>query len=282
MQPQNSKPQIPVVTIALFNVFLSITVLSPPVRARSLFSQNQGWGDRNASSSIDFIANWLKTFKDDGSPPPQTTTSTGTHALDRIYFEDPFEGDGRPGGNTGQGSRGNCLIVAPHLTALMPATNIGKTVDGHPTFWFYVPNETSSAINATFILLDEDQKPVLEEPISIPLSGTPGLVSVTLPETAEKLEIDRTYHWFFEIECDADNPSENPRVDGWVERVDPIPGIEPDDYIAYADNGIWYNALTPLARMRQQNPQNPTLQRDWEDLLKAVGLESLADVAISD
>jgi Domain of Unknown Function (DUF928) len=195
-----------------------------------------------------------------------------------------FEGDGqtRDENSTAAASRGRCPMLPAQLTALIPITNEGRTVDGHPTFWFYVSYDTNVVNRATFILLDAEQNYVLPEPISIPLSGTPGLVSVTLPASTKELEVDQKYHWFFELECDAENPSDNYRIDGWVQRVAPIPGIEPDDYIAYAEHGIWYNALTPLARMRQQDGQNATLQNDWEDLLKAVQLEYLTDVSIAD
>jgi Domain of Unknown Function (DUF928) len=233
-------------------------------------------------------------------PPTESGNPSGSSnplSIDRyLRWAQLFEGDGQPGGTRRSGgSRGNCSINEnlPPLTALIPERDLelpveentksvfGKTVDGHPTFWFYVPYNASSEMYATFVLLD-GEKPVLEKPLSISLSGTPGLVSITLPASATELEIDKDYRWFFELECDAENPSENPRVDGWVQRVAPIPGIEPDDYIAYADRGIWYNALTPLARMRQQDGQNATLQKDWEDLLKAVELESFIDVSVVD
>jgi len=263
-----------------------------------------------SGSGIAFPVSVLAQTLPESESSSPTDSEPGTQEIERyLRWQQSFGSYGKPGssGTGSAGSRGDCLnpntpltVLIPDLTPEMTSENyprlmgdptdkndnktilLGKTVDGYPTFWFYVPYETSSAINATFMLLEEDQMPVLEEPILIPLSGTPGLVSVTLPETAKELEIGGIYHWFFEVECDADDPSKNPREDGWVERVAPIPSIEPDDYIAYADNGIWYNALTPLVRMRQQNPQNPTLQQDWEDLLKAVGLESLTDVAISD
>lgn len=269
---------------------LMAIAFSPKVLAQSLSANDKNENAQlldgsisSVKSPIDFVTHWLKSFEGDGSTNAEGQIPLATYVR-YLRWANVFEGDGQTlaGDRQGGGSRGDDLIMASHLNALIPKTNLGTTVDGHPTFWFHVPYGTNMVNHATFRLLDEDQNSVLTAPISVSFSGTPGLVSVTLPTTEKKLEIGQKYHWFFELECDADNPSKNPRVNGWVQRVAPIPGIEPDDYIAYAEQGIWYNALTPLARMRQQNGLNLTLQNDWVDLLKAVDLESLVDVSIAD
>lgn len=259
---------------------------SPKVFARSPSNSNENSqlspGDLPSfKSPIERIIDGLKVFDSDGTPDAKNQVGGGTYVQNSPGFEE----DGRPGNATSQGSRSNCpainLPLDLALSALIPKTNLGKTVDGHPTFWFYIPYPARVIQKAEFMLLDENQNPVWEQTLSIPLSGTPGLVNVTLPATVKELEIDREYHWFFELQCNSENPSSNPRVDGWVKRVAPIPGIEPNDYIAYTEQGIWYNALTSLIQMRQQDMQNPTRQQDWEALLKAVGLESLIDVPLS-
>ncbi|WP_257236222.1 DUF928 domain-containing protein [Nostoc sp. 'Peltigera malacea cyanobiont' DB3992] len=48
------------------------------------------------------------------------------------------------------------------------------------------------------------------------------------------------------------------------------------EYIAYSANNIWYDALTNLGQLRQANPQNATINKDWVDLLNAVGLQDFA------
>jgi hypothetical protein len=44
----------------------------------------------------------------------------------------------------------------------------------------------------------------------------------------------------------------------------------------YAANGIWHDALTNLAQLRQTNPEDAALMADWESLLKSVNLEAIA------
>jgi Domain of Unknown Function (DUF928) len=268
---------------------LTAICIAPEVLAQSLLTDGQKSHFNPGSiprlkSQINFISNWLELFGGDGRNRAEGNTGTGTYALNDL----DFSGDGRPGdrkggaSRTGEESLGNCPMLASDLTALIPETNLGLTVDGHPTFWFYVPYDTQDVSYATFMLLDEEQNQVLAAPISVPLSGVPGVIGVTLPASSKELEMDQEYHWYFTLECNSKEASSNPHVHGWVKRIAPIAGIEPNDYIAYGEHGIWYNALTSLVRMRQQDGQNLTVQQDWADLLKAVQLESLTNVSIVD
>jgi len=49
-----------------------------------------------------------------------------------------------------------------------------------------------------------------------------------------------------------------------------------DRVIIYAKAGIWYDALSNLAELRRRNPNDPTVIRDWQELLKSVGMEKIA------
>ena len=203
-----------------------------------------------------------------------------------------FEGDGRPqpGNRRGGASRGNCPPTQPPLTALIPATNLGLTTQEDPTLWFYIPYNSTDIRQAELMLLDENQRPVLEKPMKVQLSGTPGIIGVTLPSTAKPLELEREYHWFFELVCDSENPSNNPRVDGWIKRVQPsselIAQLENNQteksYLVYAENGIWYDALTRIIEVMRVNPTDSTLTNDWSDLLESVGLGELISTPMTD
>ena len=203
-----------------------------------------------------------------------------------------FDGDGRPkpGSRRGGASRGDCPPIQPPLTALIPETNLGLTTKEYPTLWFYIPYNPAEIGQAELMLLDENKRPALEKPISVELSGTPGIVGVTLPSTAKPLEPEREYQWFFELVCDSENPSNNPRVDGWIKRVQlgqELNGqlennqTEPS-YLAYAENGIWYDALTGLIRTLRVKPSDSTLTNSWSDFLESVGLEELRETPVTD
>ncbi|WP_413160429.1 DUF928 domain-containing protein [Capilliphycus salinus ALCB114379] len=201
-----------------------------------------------------------------------------------------FDGDGRPGNRQGGSSRGNCPPTQPTLTALIPEKNLGLSTKEHPTFWFYIPYNSTDIPEAELMLLDENQRPVLEKPMKVQLSGTPGIVGVTLPSTAKPLELEQEYHWFFELNCDSENPSNNPRVDGWIKRVKPSSQlmnqlehnqIKPR-YLVYIENGIWYDALTNLIGMMRVNASDSTLKNDWSNLLESVELKELLETSITD
>lgn len=194
-----------------------------------------------------------------------------------------FSAEGRPGRRKGGGSRSPCLRrMNPPLTALMPETNWGKTVAERPTFLFYVPYSSQEAPLGEFVLQDEKRNVVLRTSFTLP--GTPGFVSLNIPPSAAPLEINKWYRWFFKLYCQPQKLSAPVFVQGWVQRSLLTPELEsqlkaatPPEYIVYATNLIWYDALARLAELRLTRPSNATLEQDWADLLslRGVGLEHL-------
>ncbi|WP_264197015.1 DUF928 domain-containing protein [Microseira wollei] len=146
-----------------------------------------------------------------------------------------------------------------------------------PTFWFYVPYSAQEAPLGEFILQEEEGKDVYRTSFTLP--GNPGFVSVTLPPTATVLEINKSYRWYFKLYCSEQKSSGSIFVEGWVQRVELTPVLEqqlkaasPQEYIVYANNLIWYDAIANLAKLRLQNPSNSTLDREWNNLLQLRGI----------
>lgn len=204
--------------------------------------------------------------------------------LSQMAKQKPFDfsGDGRPGRRAGGGSRSPCPSVDPPLTALIPATNWGKTVVERPTFWAYVPYSPQAVPVGEFSLQDEKGRDVYRTPLTLP--KTPGLVSFSIPPTAAPLEINQWYRWYFKLYCQPQKLSTPVFVQGWVQRVELAPALEsqlkattPQEYTAYATNLIWYDALSRLAEMRFTNPSDAALKQDWAKLLssRGIGLEHL-------
>jgi peptidoglycan hydrolase-like protein with peptidoglycan-binding domain len=213
---------------------------------------------------------------------------------------------GAPGQREAAGTRaGRCPTVDSALTALVPATQEtlaqGKgrtsaltpaesvsalTLAEYPSFWFYVPYSPDALHSASFVLLDDKDNYVYKTTLT--LSETPGIVSFRLPSTAEPLEIGKPYRWYFLIPCDPQNPSRSVFVNGWVQRVAPIPALmsqletaTPRERVAlYAAAGIWHEAQTILAELRRTYPQNAAIAADWSALLQSIGLEELAQKPI--
>ena len=117
------------------------------------------------------------------------------------------------------------------------------------------------------------------EPITFTLTKTPGIVQVQVPYLLAK---DTFYRWSFAVVCDADRPSRNPVVSGWVRRVEPDSGVvqklkkvkQPERVATiYAKAGLWYDALTLLAKHRDANPQTAAA---WQELLRSQQLETVS------
>ncbi len=193
---------------------------------------------------------------------------------------------GRPGGRKGTGSRGSCPHVDEPLTALVPTSKLALAVEEHPTFWFYVPYKSQDVKSGEFSLQDEAHNDIYRTSFTLP--GKPGVVSFKLPSTVS-LKINNKYHWYFKLYCTPQKSSAPIFVDGLVQRVVLKPeltsllksAIAPRERIAlYAKSGIWYTAATELAKLRLAEPQNATLDNDWANLLRDVGLENLVQEPI--
>lgn len=221
---------------------------------------------------------------------------------------------GRPDGSTRRsgGTRGGgCPHRGQPLTALVPITQstsseaqsltlektssqtvlgvtftaLGLTVAEHPTFWFFVPYQLTSAYSIEFILQDENGKDVYQTKFTE--SGVePGIVGFQLPPTAPSLVVNKMYNWFFLIHCNSIEPD---HVAGWVRRVELNPSLQtqlqqatPQQSVAlYTKSGIWYEAVTALAEQLRKNPEDATLKEQWTKLLQSVNLEAIAQKPIT-
>jgi hypothetical protein len=209
-------------------------------------------------------------------------------------FEQPnLPRNGAPTGRrrAGAGRNPECPNSLTRFTALVPGNGgksiLASTIAENPTFWFYVPDLPETARSAEFVLQVQDGKDVqniYRRPLT--LSGKPGIISITLPAQPQyylKAE-QKYYHWYFHIYCsDPEKTSDNFYVDGFLEKQvltqaldSQLKAAKPKEYIAYSVNNIWYDALTNLGQLRRANPQDATLNKDWVDLLNAVGLQDIA------
>ena len=228
-------------------------------------------------------------------PPPSSIGEpkrVAIGAASRLHFVDPpLPPTGVPAGGhpLGTGSRcTECPTVTLPLTALVPEEKLSqgkavwaRTVNEHPTFWFYVPYSPASLHHVEFVLQDGEDD-VYRTLVTLP--QTPGIVSLRLPSTLKPLEIGRNYHWFLKTYFALQKPSAPDYVDGWVQRVALSPIVTarlkattPQERVAlYANNGIWYDALTVLAELRLVHPEDATLKVEWNDLLHSIGLTAIA------
>lgn len=182
----------------------------------------------------------------------------------------------------------------PNLTLLVPdlkpeeSSPWGLTIYEFTTFFGYIP-ETSASQGELQIWEPKKRGKRLVYSMNFDLPERPGIVSISLSDGAPPLEVGKQYQWSLTIVCDADNRSNNPTADGWIERVEPSPRLADilenarpiKLYALYAEEGLWYDALASLAEMRRHRPDEANLA-DWKELLRSAGLTELLEKPLRD
>lgn len=166
--------------------------------------------------------------------------------------------------------------------------HLSLTLDSNPTLFFYVPPGLGSNVELTLYQFDvegdRDTEAVYTAEIPIPDKG--GLLSHQLPAGEYQLEEGQMYHWYVVIPCESTGLAEYDFSDGFIERTNAanlpvdlnarLATIDPRDRLAlgdaYADAGVWHEALYYLAQARNADPNNPEIQARWESLLNAANL----------
>ncbi|WYL99798.1 MAG: DUF928 domain-containing protein [Gloeotrichia echinulata CP02] len=183
-----------------------------------------------------------------------------------------FKGRKHKGKQSSGGSRPDCPVPKDEkrkLTALIPTSNWGKTTQGNPTLWFYVPYSPDQIKYGNFVLQDKNGEH--EQRIKFNLPNTPGFVSFTLPKELELKEVGLEQQWFFELYCD---PNKSPAdVHGWIEKIEVSNTLQTlldssaNKYKIYEENGIWYDTISDLFSLKP-NQSPPELNFWKEQLLK--------------
>lgn len=214
----------------------------------------------------------------------------------------PFQG--QPSGRRrGGASRNECPISAKPLTALVPGVEetsnknsksfLASTVTEYPTFWVYVPVSSTKERSGEFVVQNEAGVEIYRNSLTLPKQA--GTIGLRLPKNSKyALKTNKTYHWYFKLFCDGEGAvpqdSQNEKyiyVDASIERValsdrlgSQSTKIASRDYITYAENNLWYDAIEHLAKLRLTKPQEQIYQQDWGKLLTASGLSDLVEEPI--
>jgi hypothetical protein len=117
-----------------------------------------------------------------------------------------------------------------------------------------------------------------------------------VPEQSSPLIANATYSWTLSLQCDPTNPRQIAFIRGGIQRVAiaphpesvpmlPTPAAAGSDQAVtarfYAQQGLWYDAITILAQALQTQPANQSIAQVWKDLLERSGLRELQPPAIA-
>lgn len=203
-----------------------------------------------------------------------TVSNSGNREIVQVEYNPPS--NGAPGTPTdpplGAGTRPGCPENA-RLVAFSPTTNWGETIDSNPTFLLSVSTVPTAV---SFSLRDENGSEPLYQTL-LPIKSEPGMFKFRLPDDAPELKVDRSYRWFFQVSCNSSASPQNeglavngvivrrsnPDLQAQVESASPREKVE-----LYAENGLWFDTLEELLKLRCADPENPDLVKDWASLLE--------------
>ena len=209
--------------------------------------------------------------------------SVYTNKKHQVTFEPP-KGT-KPAQTVGGASRGEqCPLDSREqdlpITPLLPTSSPSLTMESHPTLLVYIPE--TSATKALFSIRDANED--YDYQTTMPIGDRAGIVSLTLPDNAPALDVDREYKWSLILMCDNKLRPDSPVVQGDVMRV------TADSYVAnklagansieraaiFGNAGVWYDTVSSLAQLKATNPKDSDIALNWEGLLYSVGLENIA------
>ena len=211
------------------------------------------------------------------SEPKKTQTEENDRQTNKDKKPLDFSDTGRPGQQTAGESRGDCDNTNRSLKALIPVSHSGKTVSSHPSFWVYFQDENQHISHAEFILQNEAREDIWRSQSKSNLKT--GYNSFSIPETEPPLEVGQWYRWYVKVYCKSQTASIQ-HIQGWINRVPLTSRLylelqqkELFSHRIYGDYGIWYDAIDRLLNLSQSQPGNRALERDWQNLTEAKGVE---------
>ncbi|WP_265274368.1 DUF928 domain-containing protein [Nostoc sp. KVJ3] len=221
-------------------------------------------GDRYATSAIRNVTSYIQRSKN------------------RIAFV-----PSRPGRVRSAGTRGGCFQTGEDIIPLTPTDKEAqRTTAEHPTFFFYVPQTFTTVQALEFVLRDDDSTDpdALYKGTFKPVKQN-GIVSINLPADRASLQIGKGYNWTFSMICDVSNRDKDSYVKGTIVRSQDEnlslqlnqPSTDLDRAVLFATAGFWEDSLRTLANLRRQRPNDPEVQKYWEDLLNSVEIKEVVN-----
>jgi hypothetical protein len=184
---------------------------------------------------------------------------------------------GSPGGRVGGGTRGLPQERAMSFYALAP-DHVGLTVHEQPHLYWFISDLPSSPLEFTLIEVGS-ALPLIEERVKSP--EAPGIQCIRLADYPIRLQENRRYKWLISLVPEPKRRSKGLLVGGFIERL-PFPrnlvrklqkaGKSGEPYV-YAEEGIWYDALTAVSELIGKAPRDETLRKERASLLEQVGLK---------
>jgi hypothetical protein len=185
---------------------------------------------------------------------------------------------GAPGGRVGGAARGTAR--EEFILSVLAPDHTGLTTREQPALYWFISRPSSSPVELT--LVDPNSAdPVIETQIKPPIS--PGVHRIRLADYNVTLKPGVAYQWFVSVVPDSGRRSKDILSGGFVERIDP-PGdlsaklsSRPKSELpsAYADAGLWYDAVASLQELLEAAPKDAALLAQRNALLRQAGVPEI-------
>ena len=206
-----------------------------------------------------------------------TAAPSPARAASKLLYKPP-SGAGNIPTRVSGGARGGGANTA--LFALVPA-HLALTTQAQPSLFWFQSKPAKAKFELT-VVEPKNPKPLLS--LTSPDADKPGMHRIKLARYKVELQPDVAYEWSVAIVLDPENRSKDVVAKGVIKRVSP-PGdlasrVEKAGDLerasAYAQAGIWYDALDAISNAIEANPNDASLKEQRASLLKQVGLSEAA------
>ena len=195
-------------------------------------------------------------------------------------YQPPMRGSASSG-RIGGGTRGAADGPSVTLEVLAP-DHAGLTVSAQPTLYWFVSQRIETDAELT-IVDDTSVDPLLELKLTPPIE--PGIHALSLEEHGIQLAPNVPYQWFVAVVVDPSQRSYDVIAGGEIERVAQTSELASqlrsvgtqETPQAYAEAGIWYDALDGLSSQIGDRPNDAGLRQQRAALLAQVGLPGAAE-----
>jgi Domain of Unknown Function (DUF928) len=231
------------------------------------------------ATSVTFLAQRSQAAPDPAeSPAPATVAESSPARLpSKLLYKPPADAGNIPtrvsGGARGTSTDASLLALVPDHAAL--------TTQAQPSLFWFQSKPAKAKFELT-VVEPKNPKPLLS--LTSPDADKPGIHRIKLARYKVELQPDIAYEWSVAIVTDAENRSKDVVAKGVIKRISP-PGdlanhIEKAGDLerasAYAQAGIWYDALDAISNAIESHPDDASLRDQRASLLKQVGLSEAA------
>lgn len=187
---------------------------------------------------------------------------------------------GAPASRVGGGSRGADSGAAPRIAVLAP-DHTGYTTQEQPNLYWYLSKPVATRLEIT-VINDQSVQPLLEQKLETPSQA--GIQRLRLKDFGIRLKPGIEYRWFVGLVADPQQRSNDVIASGTIQRNEPTPALlaklakagKPGIPFVYAEEGIWYDAITSISELIAANPKDAALRQQRAALLEQAGLDEAA------